>query len=160
MKQMFIIACLTITLYSCQSTKTAQTPAQEETQSAQPAPEPVKEQMSTPEQLEGKKWLLTHLNGELLKVNSADQQPFAMFDVSKKTIQGFSGCNSYSGNCELSNNHLKVSLVMSTRRFCEGSPEADFFRLLDKGSYFEVIDNQLYIKDSNELLLTFQGVSN
>jgi len=160
MKQFFILTCLAITLYSCHSTKTVQSSTEETTQEAQPASVPEKQSITTPEQLEGKKWILTHLNGQLLKVNSADQQPFAMFDASKKTIQGFSGCNSYSGNCELSNNQIKVSLVMSTRKFCEGSPEADFFRLLDKASYFEVIENQLYIKDSNELLLTFQGASN
>jgi putative lipoprotein len=157
MRKTLSLACLAIVVYSCQSSKNVTSPSENEKPSVSVETAPMPNTINTPEQLVGKKWLLTHLNGELLTVDHPEQQPFALFDLTKQTISGFSGCNSYSGICQLSDNQIKVSLVMSTRRFCEGSPEADFFRLLDMAKQFEISDNQLIIKDNHKILMTFRA---
>jgi len=101
-------------------------------------------------------WELSSINGK--KVDPATQRnglPTASFDKEHK-ISGNGGCNQYSGSYNLNDEGgINVSQVISTKMFCEGSIENEYFKVLEKINTAKVDKNKLTLMEGVDERLVF-----
>ena len=66
------------------------------------------------------KWNIVDVNGEAIKVASAEDAPYVGFDVVNGSISGFAGCNRIMAtfNTNIPEGELELSHVASTRMAC------------------------------------------
>lgn len=83
-----------------------------------------------------------------------------LLTIEKDKIGGNSGCNSYGGNVAITGNTVKFSNIFSTKMFCEGSIENQYFAALEKVVNFELKNNQLILMDkTKQTVLKFDKVT-
>ncbi len=80
------------------------------------------------------------LNGEWVLVNlethRADEvvyhvTPYVVFESSTGNISGNSGCNNFFGSYTTVGKSIRIGPLGSTKMYCEGVPEDEFFRALE-----------------------------
>jgi heat shock protein HslJ len=154
-----MLASVMALVAACGSTKettAAIEPTTEKPQQDTPAIVPPKATMAvtTPLQLANKKWQLVWMNAlDITTVDYQGQNPFVTFDNEKSTINGNSGCNNFGGNTELGPNTIKVGMLFSTKKFCEGIPEPEFLRGLESCKKYEVVNDMLLLYNENDQLV-------
>ncbi|MCU0437060.1 MAG: META domain-containing protein [Raineya sp.] len=81
--------------------------------------------------IENKKWFLVELNGKTFSI-SQEGKVFLKFNKEIKKIEGFAGCNSFSGVYNLKNDAVSLSEMISTEAYCEEimDKERAFFKVL------------------------------
>ena len=80
-------------------------------------------------------------------------------NLEKDKIGGNGGCNSYGGNVAMKGNTIKFSNIFSTKMFCEGSIENQYFAALEKVVRFELKNDYLILTDkTKQTVLTFDKV--
>ncbi|HUL38653.1 MAG TPA: META domain-containing protein [Methanomassiliicoccales archaeon] len=100
-----------------------------------------------------------------LSINGLEDRPFLIFMEDGK-IAGSGGCNRFFSSYEATETSLRTGLIGSTLMYCNDPPwlmdlEGDFFRCLEKGSRFELIENSLEIFDvEGNKLLSFKRDEN
>lgn len=81
-------------------------------------------------------------------------------NVEKDKIGGNGGCNSYGGNVAVKSNTIKFSNIFSTKMFCEGSIENQYFAALEKVTNFQLKNSQLILSDKTKrTVLIFDKVT-
>jgi heat shock protein HslJ len=157
-----MLASVMALVAACGSTKettAAIEPTTEKPQQDTPAVVPPKAVLTetAPSQLSGKKWQLKWMStADISKVDYQGTAPFVTFDTEKMTINGNSGCNNFGGNTELGTNIIKVGMLFSTKKYCEGIPEPEFLRCLENCKKYEVVNSALNLYDASEqLMMTF-----
>lgn len=70
-------------------------------------------------------------------------------------IQGFSGCNSFSGGFELENDSIKLGPLTATQMGCIKKGEAFFYDQLKKTTRFQVRGDILKFLAGKKILLSF-----
>src|SRR5688572_1430753 len=64
-------------------------------------------------------WRLVELRGSPSIPTPGDRQPYLRFNTAESRMEGFSGCNGFSGPYELDGNSLRIpGPVMMTKRAC------------------------------------------
>ncbi len=73
-------------------------------------------------------------------------------NIEKDKIGGNGGCNSYGGNVAMKGNTVRFSNIISTKMFCEGSIENQYFEALGKVTNFsfEFKNSQLILTDKTK----------
>lgn len=67
-------------------------------------------------------------------------------------VEGFGGCNKFSGKYKVSGNKLTTSDIVATEMACENSQvEAIFLQALQKTSTYEIEDAKLYLYSGSDL---------
>jgi heat shock protein HslJ len=118
-------------------------------------------QHSTPNQVNGIKWTLVGMKGvNLSTVNFYEGSPWVQFSVADLKMNGSTGCNSFGGGFEVKEDSLKVGMLMTTKKFCEGIPEPEFLNLLGTTDSYCVENNLLNLKSKGKIILTFTQSSN
>ncbi|PST83270.1 hypothetical protein C7T94_11815 [Pedobacter yulinensis] len=111
---------------------------------------------SKPEDLHGQ-WKLTCIHRGTSIIHSAfgEKKPVITIDYKKRQIQGFSGCNYFSGPFQAKNNGIKIGPLAATQIGCVPNGESIFFRQLAKANRFEVSKDSLKFLASDTVLLSF-----
>ncbi|QSE97022.1 META domain-containing protein [Fulvivirga lutea] len=104
---------------------------------------------------------ITNRNWELVSIGgaeiSAEKIPTIKFDADANKVQGYGGCNNYSGRFELGvNRRLTISGIMATKMMCQNSVENEFFAALNKTSSYQLESNKLILKSGDTSLITFE----
>lgn len=82
-------------------------------------------------------------------------------NIEKDKIGGNGDCNSYGGNIAMKGNTVKFSNIFSTKMFCEGSIENQYFAALEKVVNFALKNDQLILTDkTKQTVLIFDKVIN
>lgn len=83
-----------------------------------------------------------------------------LLNIEKDKIGGNGSCNSYGGNVAMKGNTITFSNIFSTKMFCEGSIENQYFAALEKATNFELKSNQLILTDkTKQTVLIFDKVT-
>jgi len=78
-----------------------------------------------------------------------DKKPVIIFDTENNRISGNTSCNSFSGQCKVSGNHLDISdEIIMTKMACEGLGEAVFIEALKS------IDGYMWLDSKSVWLLS------
>jgi heat shock protein HslJ len=82
----------------------------------------------------------------------------ATFDSAEKRINGSAGCNSYSGDYQLSDNTLAFLNISHTEKYCmepEGimEQETQYLKTLNTAESYQVKDGILQVNSGNEILI-------
>lgn len=80
------------------------------------------------------------------------------FDEQTNKVSGFSGCNSFFGNFNTENNLLSIGPLASTKKSCldqNSERESEILKALSTVDEFEVKDNNLQLKNSDEVVIVF-----
>lgn len=89
-------------------------------------------QSNTATDIENRKWFLVELNGKAFTNFQEDKKVFLKFNKENQKIEGFAGCNSFSGNYKLENQKVFISEMIATEAYCEEimPQERAFFKAL------------------------------
>lgn len=109
--------------------------------------------------VQDKKWVLEAVKND--QPARTEILPFLVFDESKKSAGGNTGCNSFGGNYTVEEENLKIAEIISTRRACvedgKMNVEKEFLDGLQNVNRFEIIDGKLFLYQDKNLLLTFNA---
>jgi len=151
MKTLFIALIAFPLLISCKSTQNTSNKSSTEQMRTQQASEVF---------VETNKWELTRFNGQSpAEVGFADRTPHLVINMQESKVGGFSGCNSFGGKVVIDESKITFSQVFSTKMFCEGIPEPDFFQLLDNTLAYSITNNTLTLKKDSKVVMEFKLVS-
>jgi heat shock protein HslJ len=103
-------------------------------------------------------WQLLSIGGEPVSETNADQKPHILF-LDDGRVSGFSGCNQYMGNYQVTGENLLFDSMSSTRRACpDNQTEQLLFAALAKtvGVNLEGIELRL-LGEAGEELAVFEA---
>ena len=104
------------------------------------------------------KWVMTSFHGKApAEAGFKQKTPYVVIDKEAGSISGNSGCNSFSGKAELSNNSLKAGRIASTKAFCMGVPENEFFTDLSEMSSYRIDGDKLLFLKGDDVLMEFKA---
>ncbi|HEY0057083.1 MAG TPA: META domain-containing protein [Pedobacter sp.] len=111
---------------------------------------------STPLSLDGVKWKLTAINHKAIV---PDGRAYLEFDSKKLEIKGKAFCNTITGDFgRMGDNQLTFDDIISTKMYCEGVMDLENQMITNMRNikFFEIRNGMLYLKDSDQVLLTFK----
>ncbi|MBI9065172.1 MAG: META domain-containing protein [Marinilabiliaceae bacterium] len=151
MKTLFIALIAFPLLISCKSTQNTSNNSSNEQMRTQKASEVF---------IETNKWELTRFNEQSpAEAGFADRTPNLVINMQESKIGGFSGCNSFGGKVAIEENKITFNQVFSTKMFCEGIPEPEFFKLLNNTLTYSIANNTLTFKKDSKVVMEFKLVS-
>jgi heat shock protein HslJ len=109
--------------------------------------------------LEDRKWVLTAAGGTAIP--RLKEEPFIVFDQSKASAGGNTGCNVFGGSYSAMGSELRITETISTMRACiedeRMQVEREFLDGLRRTDRYEIRVNKLMLYQGRNLLLTFEG---
>jgi len=151
MKKIFIVTIAIFALVSCKST-----------QSVGKGEQSSQEKVSVEQQfVEENKWELISFNGQSPKdVGFVRTIPALIINMAENKIGGNAGCNSFGGAVMVEGNTISFDKIFSTKMYCEGVPEHEFFQMLEQPLQFEIDNNVLKLEQEGKILLEFKKTAN
>lgn len=112
-------------------------------------------------QLEGRKWILTVLNGNKIETQESGREAFIQFDATKSSCSGNSSCNNFFGGYELfTDNGIKFGNLAATKMACPGmDTEQIFFDILAKTVAYRVDETRLILMSADQKEIAFFTVA-
>lgn len=106
--------------------------------------------------LVGTQWQLIQLDGKDLP---EPDSRFTLHFASRKQVDGTSGCNRFSADCEAEpDGHLHIGVIATTRMSCpEAEREAAFLKMLHATVRYELDAKMLVLSDSVGVRAIFQA---
>jgi len=106
----------------------------------------------TTDTLSAHDWTLISISG---KTPNANERIKPTIKFTDSTMQGNGGCNSFNGGYTINEaGEFNAGRVVSTKMFCEGSNENEFFTALAKANKIKMDKNKLiFMHDEHELLV-------
>ena len=105
--------------------------------------------------LTGVEWLVREFSGHVLAGSVDAQQPFIIFDETKKQVTGYAGCNRFFGIYVLEGVVLTFGSIGATKRACsdlEEGVETEFFKVLDATRRWRIVDETLELLNGDLVL--------
>ncbi|WP_339135173.1 MAG: META domain-containing protein [Candidatus Electrothrix sp. GW3-4] len=95
------------------------------------------------------RWYLTEIGGESLEPESVSKPPFLKVQGGEQLIQGFAGCNNFSGSWLFADNDFVFSRIASTRMACPVGMEVEdaFLQALDTTRRYTISGDILSLYD-------------
>ncbi len=107
--------------------------------------------------VENRKWLLSDIYG--IQIKPGNSIPYIYLDSATKTVNGFGGCNNFSGKYTLDNGYLKFGPLAMTRKMCIdnhlNSVEQAMTKILAKDDKYMVSNGALYLTDNGQEEMKF-----
>lgn len=103
-------------------------------------------------------WALTQINSKDIAKVSGRTQPMIEIHVADGKFLGNTGCNEMSGKVAVGDKSIKFSDIISTKMFCDDSPEIEYLAGLKKVDTWQISKLTLYLKAGNDVVLTFKKV--
>ncbi|UVD79236.1 META domain-containing protein [Myroides albus] len=122
----------------------------------------IKENMSN--KLTTSSWILESVvdgeGGQLISSKTfGDEIPVITFNLEDLKVQGFDGCNTFSGSFSIQrDSQIEIDKrLKSTRMFCEAVPSGAFLKALFNATQYELNANKLVLKsDTQQLMVLVQ----
>ncbi len=152
MKKLFAIVVIFTAITNCKPTQSI---------SNKNKPELEQQKLVMTEQfIETNKWELVRYKGQVpSKVGFERKTPVLVINKAENRIGGNSGCNSFGGEVIISDNTIRVDKVISTKMYCDGVPENEFFQMLQQSLQFKVKDNVLKLLKDDSVILEFKNIT-
>lgn len=93
-----------------------------------------------------KYWKLVTLEGKAVTmVEGQEREVFLTLKSHDKTVNGFAGCNSFSGDYTLEDgNRIKFGTIATTMKACDGVvTEHTFLQVLDQADNYTIVNDEL-----------------
>lgn len=106
------------------------------------------------------RWLLTEINGRPLPQDEPYlQPPFVYFPLRDNGLQGFGGCNNFSGPVTLrEEGDFKVGYIAATKKLCtDVTIEKDYLQNLQDANRFKADESELVLLKGNQPILRFKA---
>jgi len=107
-------------------------------------------------------WKLTEIDGEPAEPGANEKEVHMTLDSETGRVQGFSGCNTFTGGYEAQEGRMTFSQMAVTMRACVEGMELEqrFLLALDKTSQYDITGEILdLLGESGEPLLRFEAAS-
>ena len=93
-------------------------------------------------------WRLTELNGG--PVDPGEGRELHMIVKGRDQVNGYAGCNSFTGSVTINGNTVAIGPVAATRRFCESVMEQEnaFLLALESAATFHISGEAMAVSDS------------
>ncbi|MCU4157481.1 META domain-containing protein [Carboxylicivirga sp. A043] len=103
---------------------------------------------------ENNTWELVSYQGQApSEVGFVKRIPTLIINENENKIGGNSGCNSFGGQVDIDGDIITFSKIFSTKMFCQGVPEHEYFMLLQQPLKFKTKGDILqFIKDGDVIL--------
>lgn len=138
MKYLFLVGLSAMMLISC---KTMQNSAQSSSEFF----------------VEGNQWEMTSFQGKSVKEAGFNETvPHIVINKEKGSMGGNNGCNSFGGDITVKEDSIEMGMFMSTKRYCEGVPEIEFFKLLEGNIGYTIQGRQLSFTKDGTTIMEFQ----
>lgn len=113
--------------------------------------------LSNPKDLNGS-WNLVSILQDTISIKEwpKGRRPYINIDIDKKTVQGYSGCNSFSGDFSLRNDSLKFNPFIATEIGCTDNIEQAFFSRLRRIKHYRIENDRLELLAQDTSLLLFE----
>lgn len=111
---------------------------------------------STPEDLNGN-WKLVSVSPDTVDLKKAfiGKWPYININYTKKTIGGYSGCNSFGGDFILTKHKITIGDLMTNEMGCPGSIEPVLYKNLKSINRYQVSKDSLKLYAQDKILLSF-----
>ena len=101
------------------------------------------------------RWYLTEVGGKKIKPESLTRLPFLKVQSGEQRIQGFAGCNNFTGRWLFAYNSFTFNRIAATRMACPVGMEVEdaFLQALDKTRGYTIKDDVLRLHDRQGKIL-------
>ena len=82
--------------------------------------------------------------------------PIMIINKQEGRVGGHSGCNSFGGDVRFIKNTMIISKVISTKMYCQGVPETEFFNFLQQELVYRVENNTLILSGNGIDVMKFE----
>lgn len=149
MEKLFITLIVATMLVSCKSTHGV----------AKADTAELKANMISEQFVEANKWELVKFKGANPKeMGFTHKTPTLVINKSENRVGGNSGCNSFGGELIIEDNTIRFDKIFSTKMYCDGVPEREFFQLLEHSLQYQFEANTLQLLKENTVVLEFKKV--
>ena len=101
------------------------------------------------------RWVVREMNGKAVKPQADVYIRF----VDKDKVEGFLGCNKFSGNYASDGGDIKIGPLMSTKMTCEDHAiESQFSQALESAASYSTDDKYLYLKNDDGVLAKLEAI--
>lgn len=110
--------------------------------------------------LEDKKWILVEMMGKPVNTSQDGKNIFLVLNKSDNTITGYSGCNGFGGNYEITTgNRIAFSKMVGTMMACgDMETEVQFLKLMQSVDNYTVRESKLQLNKARMApLLKFES---
>lgn len=110
--------------------------------------------------LESTKWILVEMMGKPVHTSQEGKNIYLIVNKGENTITGYSGCNGFGGNYELTaGNRIAFSKMIGTMMACDDiGLETEFLKLMQTVDNYTVTDNRLQLNKAKMApLLKFEA---
>ncbi|MCG8579985.1 MAG: META domain-containing protein [Bacteroidales bacterium] len=146
MKKLIIAIAVFTFMISCKST-----------QSASKAQTSQQEKTSIENFIEENTWELTSFNGQKpADAGFVDRIPTIVINEAENKTGGNSGCNSFGGEALVDGDTITFSKIFSTKMYCDGVPEHEFFQMLQQPLKFKTKGDMLQFEKDGVVILEFK----
>ena len=105
--------------------------------------------------LTDKTWQLSKINGNDINAAAYREVPYIKFSVDNK-VMGKGGCNNFSGSYNLNDEGgISISQIISTKMYCDGVNENDFFMTLEKANNTKIDADKLVLMKGVDQVMVF-----
>jgi heat shock protein HslJ len=104
------------------------------------------------------RWVVKVMKQVPVQLSGTNRDAYLEFSANEKRFTGNGGCNRLSGNyMPDKKSSIHFSQVISTKMSCADIAfETTFLALLNKTNRYEIIGNNMLLKDRNEVLLILE----
>ena len=124
------------TMLSCNSTKKTESVTDKDTTT----------EMEMDNVITDKYWKLVTLEGQAVTmVEGQEREVFFTLKSNDKSVNGFAGCNTFSGDYTLEDgNRIKFGTLATTMKACDGvKDEHTFLQILDQADNYTIVNDEL-----------------
>ena len=104
-------------------------------------------------------WELVEYNGSALDTEIFNRTiPKFTLSTEEGSFGGNNGCNSVNGKMSIDGSNIKMDVMLGTKMYCEGVPEAEVERNISEVNNYLIKGNKLILNKDKETLFIFKLV--
>jgi uncharacterized lipoprotein YbaY/heat shock protein HslJ len=109
--------------------------------------------------LENTSWKLVELSGKPLPASPERRDPYLQLLTVAHSVEGFAGCNEFSGTYELDGSRIRIIRMETTRRACRERMEEEgaLLRLLGSSPMYEISGENLTLSEGGTVQARFES---
>lgn len=107
--------------------------------------------------LEGTNWLLIELNGKEISTVEYNKPISVFYQKEGSKVNGFAGCNSFTGSYKLEGSKIVCTPLASTKMFCQETMDIEtaFLKILQTEHTFKMEGAHMIFKEKSGVVARF-----